>query len=357
MPSSIPFHLSASILSIAVVFKLEFEITRKVLKGIKDAIVSYTHSKLFSNSSINLIFYRSSRTEFNYDDQTSSNSPRPPAGDGGSSRGYLNTISETVSGFIGGLRRGSSDGPGRNDSGRRNDNERQNDNWDTRSPRYDLRDSLRHIAHSTLQILDEGEYFPPGQDGPYDLDTKILWTDENTRYYGPDAGEGGEIVESEFIKINEGGGDEGNGEKEEERNKDGNKGAGEEASHLNETKQGENESKAVASKPCNDDNANPKDQTRVQTTVSPDPSKRTHTSIYFGEYSTLIGARKVHLALAANTNPPANKKIGVLNFASAKKPGGGFVNGSQAQVRFFLQLPYFSYMIFNLSNLFIRKSL
>ena len=309
------------------------------------------------NSSIILIFYRSSETEFNYDEQiSSSNSPGPPAG---SSGGYLNTIGETVSGFIKDLRRGS-DSPGRNDSGRRNENERQNDSWDTRSPRYDLRDSLRDIAHSTLQTLDDGEYFPPGQDGPYDLEAKILWTDENTRYYGPDAGEGGEILESEFIKINKEGGDGGNGE---ERNKDGNTGAREEANdagHLNETKQGEKESeKAAASKPCNDDNANSKDQTRVQTTVSPDPSKRTQTSIFIGEYSTLIGTRKVHLALAQNPDPSANKKIGVLNFASAKKPGGGFVNGSQAQVRFFFFYNFltFLYMIFNLPNLLIRKSL
>jgi transposase-like protein len=52
---------------------------------------------------------------------------------------------------------------------------------------------------------------------------------------------------------------------EEERNKDG---AGEEAndaSYLIETRQGENESEkaTAASKPCDDDNANPRDQTRV----------------------------------------------------------------------------------------------
>ena len=51
-------------------------------------------------------------------------------------------------------------GPGRDDS----DSERQNGNWD--------RDNLRHIAHSTLQILDYEEYFPPGRDGPYDLRAK-----------------------------------------------------------------------------------------------------------------------------------------------------------------------------------------
>ena len=227
---------------------------------------------------------------FKLDFETDSSGPL--AGDGGSDRGYRITMSEAVVNFLGGLRRGSDNhGPGRDDSERRNDNERQNDNWD----RDNLQDNLRHIAHSTLQVLDDGEYFPPGLDGPYDLKAKILWTAENTRYYGPDTGEGGEILESEFIKINE---------------------------------------------VYDDDNANPKDQTRVQATVSPNPQKRatlddTQPSIYIGEYSTLIGARKVYLALATNTDPSVNKKIGVLNFASAKQPGGEFINGSQAQVRFF----------------------
>ena len=154
----------------------------------------------------------------------------------------------------------------------------------------------------------------------------MMWTDENTRYYGPDARE---ILECEFLKINEEGGDEGKEERLEERNKDG--------ITVNE-KQGDNEQEeeeAAASKPHGDDEANPKDQTRVQATAFPDPSlDNTQTTIYIGEYSTLSGARKVHLALARNTDPSPNKKIGVLNFASAKKPGGGFINGSQAQVRF-----------------------
>ena len=186
---------------------------------------------------------------------------------------------------------------------------------------------------------------------------KIHWTDENTKYYGPDAGEGGEILESEFIRINEEGGDKGEGE----RNKDGNMGAGEEvndsdASYLNETKQGEHKSeKTAVSKLRVDDNATPKDRTRAQVTSSPDPQRRvTQTNIYVGEYSTLVCARKVYLGLASNTNlnPSVNKKIGVLNFTSAKQPGGEFIDGSQAQVRFL----HFSYDI-NLTNLLIRKNL
>ena len=89
------------------------------------------------------------------------------------------------------------------------------------------------------------------------------------------------------------------------------------------------------SKPHDDDNATPKDQTQAQSTVSPDPPKKTRSTISVGEYTTLVGARKVHFALARNTDPSFNKKIGVLNFASAKNRGGGFINGSQGQVRFF----------------------
>ena len=284
------------------------------------------------------------KTDLNNENQnSSSNPPGPPAGDGSSGRDRKTSISEASVGFIGGLRRDrDSQGLGRYDSKRRNDsnnqrrnhNERQND----KSDRDNFRENLRYIALTTLQTLDDGEYFPPGQDGPYDLKVKILRTNEHTRYYGPDAGEDGEILESEFIKINKEGGGGGN----EERNKGGNTGAREKASNasiLNETKQ--EWGKATASK-LDYDNANPKNQTRVQVTASPDvPQKATlrldsaPTPIYVGEYSTLVGARKVYLALPRNTDPSINKKIGVLNFASAKRPGGGFIIGCQAQVRLF----------------------
>ncbi|KAF9568163.1 hypothetical protein CPC08DRAFT_625469 [Agrocybe pediades] len=59
-------------------------------------------------------------------------------------------------------------------------------------------------------------------------------------------------------------------------------------------------------------------------------AKARHTQIAIREYSTLVGARRLHQWLEMHSEYQ-NRTIGVLNFASAKKPGGGFINGSQAQ--------------------------
>ncbi|KAF9487515.1 hypothetical protein BDN71DRAFT_627681 [Pleurotus eryngii] len=62
---------------------------------------------------------------------------------------------------------------------------------------------------------------------------------------------------------------------------------------------------------------------RTKPLAAPMPSISSATELTFIEISTLEGARYLRAR--------STEKIGVLNFASAKKAGGGFINGASAQ--------------------------
>jgi len=64
--------------------------------------------------------------------------------------------------------------------------------------------------------------------------------------------------------------------------------------------------------------------------ADPDDEKSAVPEISVAEYSTLTGIRT--LVERLKTVEGTEKRVGALNFASAKNPGGGFLTGAQAQV-------------------------
>ena len=77
------------------------------------------------------------------------------------------------------------------------------------------------------------------------------------------------------------------------------------------------------------------------------------------ECSTLAGARELKERLIRSSlDASAMHKVGVLSFGSAKNPGGGFLSGAQAQVRFsFLFFSFFpAYIVLSNFTFWKRKN-
>jgi hypothetical protein len=217
-----------------------------------------------------------------------------------------------------------------------------------RNPNYRLsRDELRSVAAQTLDVIDNGWYIPDGTDVPIDLGPKLEYTNAQTAYYPPDDEEmaawatknlGQEKKETRILikeystlvgarklhgmlalRTQVTGEDGAESEPEVLQEDEGKK--GKEGIEENKGKAKEGIEEIIASGEEAKETKQPHDQLSSTETVKQDEAKQVDAGEEVKE--------------AEQTNEPqptsANHTIGVLNFASAKKPGGGFINGSQAQ--------------------------
>ena len=194
------------------------------------------------------------------------------------------------------------------------------------------RDILREIAAATLDALDDGFYYPPA--------TEVVDLVEVEQKE-----EGKEGTETKPDENKEEATQDGGNEKQDEQpeTQDGSDEVHPEVEHkevniVNDTKVGR-EPYDLKTKICytqehtlfvppDDENMSLWFQADVPVLQAKEGKK---TRIVIAEYSTLVGTRK--LQEITQNEAESQGKIGVLNFASAKKPGGGFLNGSQAQVQ------------------------
>jgi hypothetical protein len=206
------------------------------------------------------------------------------------------------------------------------------------------REVLREIAASTLDALDDGFYYPPAtkDDVLIDVEQSGEGRETETDVTKEEETRQGEEEARESEKGVEGGESE-KGDKQLEA----------ELGTVDEETHSEVQKVVVAIADHRKAGREPYDlKTKIWNTnthtlfISPEDEtislwyeteksgedKKKNSRILIGEYSTLFGCRR----LKEITQDGAGQKgtIGVLNFASAKKPGGGFLNGAQAQVRF-----------------------
>jgi len=199
-----------------------------------------------------------------------------------------------------------------------------------RNPNYRLsRDELRSVALHTLDNLDNGWYIPDGTDVPVDLGPKMEYTNAQTTYSAPDDDEMAAWATKDLGQ-----------EKKETKIliKEYSTLVGARKLHGMLASLSQDRADTVAEVAQEDDGEGVEEsvasgEESKEAKESEDQPPLTET-IKEGEEKEIEAGEEVKESEKTRdqTQPAtANCTIGVLNFASAKKPGGGFINGAQAQ--------------------------
>ena len=201
---------------------------------------------------------------------------------------------------------------------------------------------LREIAAATLDALDDGFYYPPAPEDVEQIGAEKVESENDTMETKADGTKEEQSKEEESKEEEDEKSDKGDEQSEaqdgtDEKSQDAMKveivdhrKAGREPYDLKRKIWNTNENTLFIP---------PDDETLgLWFRAERSEEEKKKSRIIIAEYSTLVGSRRLQTIKEAESGG----KIGVLNFASAKRAGGGFLNGAQAQVRITLSSSFWS---------------